>query len=213
MPPETASQPVPGPRYAIVRNGGRGHVRPLAGSRRITRRLVVVLAVWGIVLATAGCGQEAEKKPLAKRQERVAEAIKAYEEAVSLRPDDAWVRAKLGRAYIFAQRYDEAIAALREAVRLEPGLAPAHADLGAAYGFQVQWQHAIASFKAAIRLSPNMVDAHSRLGTTYLAVGDLEGALREYKWLETRAPALARDLLQNIDTYKMQRASLPGPRR
>lgn len=188
-------------------------MRPLAGSRRITRRLVVALAVWGIFLATTGCGQEAEKKSLAKRQERVASAIKAYEEAARQRPDDAKVHAKLGRAYLIAHRYDEAIASLRQAVRLEPDLAPAHADLGAAHGFQAQWKRAIASFKAAIRLSPNMVDAHSRLGTTYLAVGDLEGALREYKWLETRAPALARDLLQNVDTYKMQRASLPGPRR
>jgi Flp pilus assembly protein TadD len=173
----------------------------------------VGLAVLGIVLATAGCGQDAEKKPQSSHQERVAEAIKTYEEASRQRPDDARVLSKLGRAYLIARRHSEAVTVLRKAVILEPDLASAHADLGTAYGFRAQWQPAIESFKEAIRLSPNMTDAHSRLGTTYLAVGDVEGALREYKWLNARAPTLAQELAENISTYKMQRADLPGERR
>jgi tetratricopeptide (TPR) repeat protein len=174
---------------------------------------VLALAFSGIALALAGCGQEAEEKPAARRQERATQAIRAYEEAARQRPDDASVRAKLGRAYLVAHQYDEAVTVLLEAVRLEPGLAGAHADLGTAYGFLAQWPNAIASFEEAIRLSPNLVDAHSRLGTTYLAIGELDGALREQKWLEERAPALAEDLRKNIDTYNMQRVRLPGTRR
>ena len=185
---------------------------PMGWFRSSTRGWTVLFAVGVFTLVLTGCGQESENKPQSTREDRVAAAIDAYEKVAQQRPGDAAVRAKLGRALIIAHRYDEGVIALREAVRLQPNLAQAHADLGAAYGFQEEWERAIASFKEAIRLAPEMVDVHSRLGTTYLAVRDLEGALREYKWLETRNPALAQELLQTIETHKTRGAPLLGPR-
>ena len=61
------------------------------------------------------------------------EAIRAYQQALHLKPDSAEVHNKLGDAYYYASRLREAIEEYTEAARLKPEWAEAHYNLAVAY--------------------------------------------------------------------------------
>jgi tetratricopeptide (TPR) repeat protein len=67
------------------------------------------------------------------KQGNNAAAIKAYQQAIKLRPHSFEAFNKLGDAHYFAGSYDEAITAYKEAVRLRPDLAEGYYNLGLAY--------------------------------------------------------------------------------
>jgi tetratricopeptide (TPR) repeat protein len=63
----------------------------------------------------------------------MSDAIRAYKQALRLRPNSVEAYNKLGDAYYYASNFDEAIAAYRQAARLRPDLGEAFYNLGMAY--------------------------------------------------------------------------------
>ena len=67
------------------------------------------------------------------KQGKSAEAIRAYQHALELRPNSEEIHNKLGDAYYYAGKMSEAIASYKRAAALSPDSADAHYNLAVAY--------------------------------------------------------------------------------
>ncbi|MGD0839932.1 MAG: tetratricopeptide repeat protein [Candidatus Acidiferrales bacterium] len=95
-----------------------------------------------------------------------AQAITAYQEVLSLQPQNSSVRAALATALYFAGRVDESIAQLQQVLRADPTWQHAddvHAALGLDYEKQSNWSAAAAEYEQALNLNPQQRMAQQRL--------------------------------------------------
>jgi Flp pilus assembly protein TadD len=67
------------------------------------------------------------------KQGKSQEAIRAYQQALQLKPEDAEIHNKLGDAYYYAGRLREAIESYTKAAQLEPNNAETFYNLAIAY--------------------------------------------------------------------------------
>jgi Tfp pilus assembly protein PilF len=67
------------------------------------------------------------------KQGKNAEAIRAYQHALELKPESEEIHNKLGDAYYYAGRMSQAIASYSRAIDLQPAFADAHYNLAVAY--------------------------------------------------------------------------------
>ena len=108
---------------------------------------------------------------------RSAEAIKAYQNAISLAPEQISPWNNLGNLYRKLEKYDEALAAFQKAIEQNDSDAVAWnglADLQHALGHN---DDAIYAYLKATEFSPNYAPSWSGLGNSYMEEGQLEQAL------------------------------------
>jgi protein O-GlcNAc transferase len=118
------------------------------------------------------------------RQNKNAEALAAFEKALSLDARNA--TAKYYRAAIFDRlnQPDQSLAAYRETVAADPGHSAAWFDLGAMYYNRGNYAEAITAYKEAIRIDPDFYQAHANLASTYRQLERFGEANAEYKLAE-----------------------------
>jgi protein O-mannosyl-transferase len=109
------------------------------------------------------------------------EAIREYQEAIRLKPDNAEAHNNLGVALGKKGQIDEAIRQYQEALRLEPGYAETHYNLGLALGEKGQIDEAIRQYQEAIRLKPDYAETHYNLGNALLKKDQTDEAIRQYQ--------------------------------
>jgi len=102
------------------------------------------------------------------------EAIKHFQQAVTLKPDYAEAFIGLGDAYLEAEMYRpegpdtiKAIEAYRKAISIRPNYAEAYEALGRGYLEEDAYKLAIDAFKEAIRIKPDYAEAYRGLGEAY----------------------------------------------
>ena len=78
-------------------------------------------------------------------------------------------------------RLDDAIAALRQAMKLDPDNADLHRELGITFLLAKEWKRARVEMIEAIRHDQNDADAHNGLGYALEKLGDIQGAVKEYR--------------------------------
>jgi tetratricopeptide (TPR) repeat protein len=78
-------------------------------------------------------------------------------------------------------RLDEAVAALREAMKLDPENSDLHRELGITFLLAKEWKPARVEMTEAIRHDQTDADAHNGLGYALEKLGDIDGALKEYR--------------------------------
>jgi len=78
-------------------------------------------------------------------------------------------------------RLDEAVAALRQAMKLDPENSDLHRELGITFLLAKEWKRARVEMIEAIRHDQTDADAHNGLGYALEKLGDLDGALQEYR--------------------------------
>jgi tetratricopeptide (TPR) repeat protein len=78
-------------------------------------------------------------------------------------------------------RLDEAVAALREAMKLDPENSDLHRELGITFLMAREWKRARVEMIEAIRHDQTDADAHNGLGYALEKLGDIDGALKEYR--------------------------------
>lgn len=102
-------------------------------------------------------------------------------------PDRAAVRTRLRRLVLQAVQlrnngeFGEAVKLLREATTLDPRNADLHRELGITFLMTHEWERARIEMLEAIYHDPSDADAHSGLAYALDKLGNLDGALKEYR--------------------------------
>jgi len=112
---------------------------------------------------------------------QIDEAIRQFQEAIRLKPDDTDVLYNLGNAFLKKDQVDEAIRQYKEIIRLKPGDTDAHNNLGNALLRQGQTDEAIRQFQEVIRLKPDDAKARNNLGIALGREGQFDEAIRQYQ--------------------------------
>jgi tetratricopeptide (TPR) repeat protein len=122
------------------------------------------------------------------------QSIPAYEQSISISPNNARVRYNLGWCYNDLSRFVDSAEQLREAVRLKPEYVEAHSELGFAYLKLHRIPAALEELRTAIRLKNDYATAHLYLGFVYIEQRNKTGALAEYQILKRLDPVKAQQL-------------------
>ena len=107
-------------------------------------------------------------------------AIRDFDEAIRLKPDDAAAYNSRGSAKSNLGDKQGAIKDFDEAIRLKPDYADAYWFRGAAKLNLGDNQGAIKDFDEAIRLKPDYADAYWFRGAAKLNLGDKQGAVKDF---------------------------------
>ena len=78
-------------------------------------------------------------------------------------------------------RIEEAITHLRDAYRLDPDNSDLHREMGVTFLLAKEWKRARVEMLEAIRHEPDDAEAHNGLGYALEKMGDIAGALAEYR--------------------------------
>lgn len=76
---------------------------------------------------------------------------------------------------------DEAVQLLHEAARMDPENSDLHRELGITFLLNKEWKRARVEMLEALRHDPSDADAHNGLGYALEKLGDIDGALKEYR--------------------------------
>jgi tetratricopeptide (TPR) repeat protein len=130
---------------------------------------------------------------------KYAEAERAYQQTLQLRPTYMSAKLDLGKLQLVLKQYDAAVETMRQLVEMRPEYAESHYYLGEAYLRVKKGSRAIVHFNEAIRLDPmGMADAHLRLAALFVAAGLKNQAAAEYaQFLVKRPDYPEREKLQN----------------
>lgn len=123
-----------------------------------------------------------------------AEAAQAYQQAITISPNNVRVRYNLGWVYNDLARFAEAADQLGEAVRLKPEYVEAHTELGFAYLKLRRIPLATESLRTALRLNPNYATAHYYLGLVFIEQRNKVSAQEQYRILLRLDPKKAQQL-------------------
>jgi Flp pilus assembly protein TadD len=98
-------------------------------------------------------------------------ALREYEAAVHLRPEDATANNALGAALVAAGRPEQGATYLQVALKVRPDYFEGHYNLGFALAGQNNFAAAIEQFQAALRLQPQDAAVEANLGVALAELG------------------------------------------
>lgn len=109
------------------------------------------------------------------------EAVKAYQQAISLKSDLAEAQHELGFALFKLRKYEDSIAAFKQALTLKPKIAETYRSLGLSYKALGRWSDASEAFRKAIEIKPDHPVTYYNLGLIYKEMNDTDSAITAYK--------------------------------
>ena len=104
-------------------------------------------------------------------------AIKEYEAALQLRPDEAELHESLGEFYLDNHSDQDAEPELTKAVALDPSRTKTLYLLGSLYMMDNENEKAVPFLRRALQLQPNLNEASGLLGTAYVRMGKFSDAV------------------------------------
>jgi tetratricopeptide (TPR) repeat protein len=113
------------------------------------------------------------------------DAIKEYEAALHLRPDEAELHEAVGEFYLDNRSDEDAQKELEKAVALDPSRTKTLYLLGRLYVLDNESEKAVPFLRRALQLQPNLNEASGLLGTAYVRMGQFADAIPS---LEKAAP-------------------------
>lgn len=117
-----------------------------------------------------------------------ANAVKAMQHALDLRPSDALYHNTLGTVLGASGDFDGAIRALLEACELRPDLAIAWYNLGIMLTRAVRYEDATEALKRAVELAPDNMDARAQLADMLGSQGRVEESTTQYRKVLSNRP-------------------------
>jgi tetratricopeptide (TPR) repeat protein len=131
---------------------------------------------------------------------KLAEAMKQYELALRLRPEDATVNNAIAGVNMAAGHPDAAIKYLIAALRARPDYFDAQYNLGTALAMTEDFKGAEEHFRAAVRINPQDANAEANLGGVLAEAGNLKEARTHLERALALDPnnALARENLEQL---------------
>ncbi len=135
------------------------------------------------------------------------QAVKEYESALRVRPQDAVVNNALGGVLLARGRLDEAIIHLGAAVKNRPNYFDSHYNLGNALASKGDFGAAAVQFRTATRLKPDDADAEANLGSALAQMGRLSEAKSHYRRALQLNPGhvLAQENLKELEHLQVAR--------
>jgi tetratricopeptide (TPR) repeat protein len=135
---------------------------------------------------------------------RHEEAIKTFQQAISLDPNFATAYNNLGIAHRHQGNYEQSIAAYQKAITIDPKYVRAHHNLGMAYRHQGDYEQAIAAYKKVISIDPNHPSIYNGLGIAYRYQGNYDQAIAAYQKAISLNPGLSTtyNSLGSVYLYK-----------
>lgn len=111
----------------------------------------------------------------------VAEAIEAYQQALSLNPEAAGALVNLGTIYYRQRKFNDAEIFYRAAIEADPDYPLAQFNLGNLYDEQGRLDEAFQHYRRALALNPGYADAHFNLALLSERTGDNLKAVHHWK--------------------------------
>lgn len=129
------------------------------------------------------------------------EALKQYELALKLRPQDATVNNAVAGLNLAGAHPEIAVKYLETALRSRPNYFDAHYNLGTALAMQNDFVGAVEHFRQAVHINPQDANAQANLGAALAATGDLKEARVHLERALAIDPTLAnaRDNLEQLN--------------
>jgi type IV pilus assembly protein PilF len=165
----------------------------MRGGGNMRNPILIRIFLLTILVGIGGCGPTLEERrqkantqieiAVAElKREKFAEALKAFEKARKIYPDDPQIYNGIGLIYLHQQQYQKAIEEFNKAVRVDPNFTDAHNNLGTTYAYLKQWDNAIAEFKITVddAFYRALDLARYNLGLALMEKGDLVEAVKEF---------------------------------
>ncbi|KIE04702.1 hypothetical protein NF27_GI00070, partial [Candidatus Jidaibacter acanthamoeba] len=125
------------------------------------------------------------------------EAIKHFNKAILIEPNNAEYYNRRGNAYYAQGKYKEAIEDYSQAIELKPNNETYYSNRGMAYNKLKDYENAIKDFNAAISINFRNDEGYNRKGNAYYAQGKYKEAIEDY--------SQAIELKPNNETYYSNR--------
>jgi tetratricopeptide (TPR) repeat protein/mono/diheme cytochrome c family protein len=131
---------------------------------------------------------------------RLEEAVREYQSALHLRPDDAVANNALGAAFLGANQPQRAVPYLDTALKTRPEYFDAHYNLGSALAAQDDFEGASQQFRLARQTQPEDANAEANLGSALAELGRFAEAKVHFERALEIDPnhSLARDNLEQV---------------
>ena len=114
------------------------------------------------------------------QKQQYEEAIKDYDEAITINPQLAEAYYNRGYAKGMLERYEEAIKDFDKAITINPQYAKAYYNRGYAKDALERYEEAIKDFDKAITINPQLAEAYYNRGLAKRAIGDEDGAREDF---------------------------------
>jgi protein O-mannosyl-transferase len=121
-------------------------------------------------------------------------ALKDFEKALELAPNEATVRYNMGTSLFRLKRYEEALVHLRVAVAVDPEYADAWGNIGACLQQMDRYTEAIEPYKRALQLKPHLDWVKYNLSAVLLQVGRTDEAAEAVATTQTTAATIPHRL-------------------
>jgi len=113
--------------------------------------------------------------------ENYESAIKEYQKAIELEPDDIEALHGMGIVYIDMNEYNLAEQTLKKLLGIVPYFAPAHFDLGSVYVAQGRYPEAENEYETALEIDPNFERAAVWAALVYEKLGERDETIKKWE--------------------------------
>ena len=148
---------------------------------------------------------------LAARQGQLDDAVRDFQEALTLSPDHLIALDNLGSAYRQQRRWDEARKIYERALRINPNDADANYGLGMVFAQNDNTIQAFESLQKALKAHPDYPEALNNLGILYLRTRRRDEAVASFEKCIRVAPAFDQAYLNLARVYALE--NTPGKAR
>jgi tetratricopeptide (TPR) repeat protein len=124
-------------------------------------------------------------------QNKLAEALADYDEAIRLAPDQPDPYLNRGAALEGMGRWEDAIADYTQVLKIDPEDAPAYNNRGNAKAGLGQWEAALEDYQKAVELDPKFAFARVNAALVEFQLGNAQEAIRQFRSLTRRYPNFA----------------------
>ena len=112
-----------------------------------------------------------------------ANAIKSYNQAIELNPNNALAYKDRGEVHYDLKNYSQAISDYSKAINLKPNYAMVYVlynNRGNAYAELKEYNKAIADYNKTLAINPNLAATYNNRGTAYYNLGNYNQAIADY---------------------------------
>ena len=119
------------------------------------------------------------------------EAMKAYEKAISIKPDYAEAFYNMGNALKDQGKLKEAMEAFNKAISIKPDYAEVYNNMGNAFKDQGNLEEAIVAYEKAISIKPDYAEAYNNMANVFQEQAKLKKAIKAFNIALSFKPDLA----------------------